>query len=139
MALFGQSIQIIEGKAYKDGQLFTGEDVSYFEGSTQVKETTQFVNGLEDGISKLYHANGQLKAKRFWKDGKKTSLWVNWDESGKKIAEASYLENQKHGDWNIWNANGQKLFEMHYEHGKKVGVWRQWDDSGKLIMEKKFN
>ncbi len=139
ITLFSQNLKVIDGKVYSDNKLYTGDEISYFENSTQIMEAKHYVNGLEDGKSTLYYENGQIKAERFWKEGEKVGVWVNWNEAGNKVAEAGYSFNKKDGDWNIWNDKGQKLFEMHYLDGQKIGTWRQWDDNGNLIMEKTFD
>lgn len=135
---FSQNIKVIEGRAYKGNNLFSGVDTVYYEGTAQINEITKYLSGLEEGKSTVYHPSGELKAERFWDAGQKEGIWLNWDVNGKMTAEAGYKANKKHGNWNIWNADGQKLFEMHYKQGVKVGTWRQWNDAGKLIMEKNF-
>jgi len=138
LAGFSQAIQVVEGRAYKGEELFTGVDTVRFQDSNQVKEITKYLSGLEEGKSTVYHENGTLKAERYWDASQKEGIWLNWDADGNLIAEAGYKFNKKDGNWNIWNSSGQKLFEMHYKKGAKVGVWRQWDDNGELFMEKKF-
>lgn len=136
--LSAQELQLQKGKAYKDGKLFTGLDVTFFI-DTEIKETkTNYTKGLKDGTEFFYHENGERKAERIWKKGSKEGIWVNWDEDGNKTAEASYSKNKKDGDWFIWSSKGIKLFEMHYNKGKKVGKWFQWDEAGELTMEKEF-
>jgi len=139
LSLFSQELHINDGKVYVENQLYSGEKISYFENSTNIKEVKNYLNGLEHGKSSVYYKNGQLKEERYWDAGQKIKIWINWNESGKIVAEAGYNANKKHGNWNIWNDKGQKLFEMHYSHGSEIGIWRQWNDQGILLMEKDFN
>lgn len=137
-ALTAQDLQIQKGKAYLDGKLFTGTDVTYFEGTEQIKSEALYTNGLKNGVEVLYHTNGEKKAERIWAEGLKDGVWVNWDENGNKTAEASYKMNKKHGDWFIYSADGVTLFEMHYVDGQKVGTWNQHNENGELVMQKTF-
>jgi len=136
--LSAQKLQLQDGKAYKNGELFTGVDVTFFDDGISKKEEANYHRGLKNGTEYLYYKNGQLKAERIWKKGLKDGVWKNWDEDGNKTAEASYSKNIKDGDWIIWSSDGIKLFEMHYSKGKKTGKWYQWNEQGELIMEKEF-
>lgn len=137
-AISAQKLQLQEGKAYQNGTLFTGVDVTFFADSDIKESETSYTKGLKDGQEILYYKNGQMKADRSWKAGQKEGMWTNWDEDGNKTAEAPYKKNKKHGTWIIWSSKGTKLFEMHYKNGEKVDKWLQWNEAGELIMEKDF-
>ncbi len=138
LTLSAQELQLQNGKAYKNGELFSGVEVTLFNGSSQTDTETNYSKGLKDGTETFYYENGNKKALRIWAKGLKDGIWMNWDESGNKTAQASYSKNVKHGDWFIWSSGGIMLFEMHYKDGEKVGKWLQWDEAGNLIMEKNF-
>lgn len=136
--LSAQELQLQKGKAYQDGKLFTGVDVTFFIDTEIIETETNYTKGLKDGIETFYHKNGKKKADRIWKKGLKNGLWITWDEEGNKTAEASYTKNKKDGTWLLWSSKGVKLFEMHYKNGEKIGKWLQWNEDGELIMEKEF-
>lgn len=65
--LSAQELQLQDGKALKNGKLFTGVDVTFFDDGTSKKTETNYSKGLKDGIEFYYHENGELKAKEFGK------------------------------------------------------------------------
>jgi antitoxin component YwqK of YwqJK toxin-antitoxin module len=136
--LSAQELQLQDGKAFKDDQLFTGVDVTFFMGTEQIETECPYSKGVKDGVEVFYHKNGAKKAERIWKKGLKDGVWINWNEEGQQTAQASYSKNKKDGDWFIWSDKGILLFEMHYKKGEKIGKWKQWKEDGELIMEKDF-
>ena len=61
-------------------------------------------------------------------NGKKDSVWTQYNESGKVIGEGSYSHGVK---------NGRKIFEVLYINGEKR-KGKQWDDEGHLIDKRKW-
>ncbi|GIZ09303.1 toxin-antitoxin system YwqK family antitoxin [Flavobacterium sp. UMI-01] len=78
-------------------------------------------------IATYYHDNGQVQQTGAFKDGKLHGEWVSYDENGKKIAMATYVNGQKAGKWFIWNEG--TLNEVDYANNKIVAVknWKKDD------------
>ncbi|MDP6426377.1 MAG: hypothetical protein QF443_05275 [Dehalococcoidia bacterium] len=45
------------------------------------------VFGQETEVKKEYWDNGKLRSEEHYKDGKKSGLWTEWDEDGKKTLQ----------------------------------------------------
>ena len=70
-------------------------------------------------------------------NGKKDSVWTQYNESGKVVGEGSYSHGVKNGYWYCYNDNGRKIFEVLYINGEKR-KGKQWDDDGHLIDKRKW-
>lgn len=64
--------------------------------------------------------------------------WVNYSETGIRLAEASWKNGLKHGYWHVWDESGVKRYEMFYEEGRKAGTWYMWDEKGVLVSERVY-
>lgn len=121
----------------KNGKLYADTlREHYADGS--IKFVINIVDGKKDGIGFFYSTDGK-KEQQSYKLGIKDGLWINWNETGVKIAEARYKNGSKNGFWHVWDTNGQKRYEMFYENGQKKGTWFMWDEAGKLTMERKYD
>ena len=71
--------------------------------------------GREQGNWKEFHANGQLRSKGEYKNGKRI------------------------GDWVFYHPNGKQEQFGHYdEKGRTQGVWKWYYESGNLLREEKY-
>jgi antitoxin component YwqK of YwqJK toxin-antitoxin module len=127
-----------DGYYYKNGMLYTGTHITYFEDST-IQMEMKVRNGSLDGITRVFHPNGTQKEQRYYNEGEMDSLWINWNEKGVKLGEARYRSGKKDGFWYIWDDNGVKRYEMFYRKGKKAGTWYIWDENGNLLSEKRYD
>lgn len=137
IVVFAQNLEIRDGLYYKKGMLYTGTHIEYFENGNK-SLVLNIRDGLEHGSLEYFYPSGIQKEYREYNDGKKTGIWITWNEAGVKIAEAGYKDDIKDGAWYVWDNKGTMLYEMHYTLGKKSATWRQWDENGKLTMEKVF-
>jgi hypothetical protein len=134
---FGQKLEVVDGRYYKRGMLYSGTHIEHYSNGKD-SMLMNILNGCENGPMELYFPSGARMEHREYNNGKKTGIWLTWDEKGTKIGEASYLDGIKNGTWYIWNSQGILLYEMHYLDGTKTGIWKQWDDKGKLLMERAY-
>lgn len=137
VSAFAQGLNYVNGLYFKKDMLYTGTHIEYFENG-KISLELNVRNGLEHGNVDFYFPSGIKKEHREFNDGKKTGIWITWDEDNVKIAEAGYQDDIKDGNWNVWDNNGVILYEMHYTMGKKSGIWRQWDETGRQVMERVF-
>ena len=70
-------------------------------------------------------------------DGKKDSIWTQYNAFGVVIGIGSYSHGIKDGYWYCYNDSGRKIFEVLYIHGEKR-KGKQWDDTGHLIDKRKW-
>jgi antitoxin component YwqK of YwqJK toxin-antitoxin module len=137
VSAFAQELKYENGLYFKKDMLYTGTHIEYFEDG-KISLELNVKNGFEHGNVDYYYTSGSKKEHREYYEGKKTGIWITWNEDNVKLAEAGYKDDVKDGNWFVWDNKGMLLYEMHYVMGKKTGTWRQWDESGKLIMERDF-
>jgi antitoxin component YwqK of YwqJK toxin-antitoxin module len=127
-----------DGYYFKNGMLYSGTHVTYFEdGGVQMEMKIR--NGLLDGVTKIFYLSGIQKEQRYYHEGEMDSLWINWSELGVKVGEARYKKGTKDGFWYIWDEKGVLRYKMFYREGKKAGIWYIWDEQGKLVSEKNYD
>jgi antitoxin component YwqK of YwqJK toxin-antitoxin module len=79
----------------------------------------------QDGISRCWWSNGQIKSEKNWKDGGEQGSFTEWYENGQK---KRHIENQLDGKQDgletKWDKNGEKLDEIRWSKGKKISTNR---------------
>lgn len=87
------------------------------------------------GEWKRYHPGGQVKAIIEYKgDTAYTQLFTVWR---KKVAEGSYVNQQKEGVWKIYK-NNQLVADEEYKHGLKNGISHRYYNTGEVMEEKQW-
>jgi len=135
---FSQDIKEIDGVYYKGNTPFTGSFTSSFDNG-KPRIDMNLVNGLKEGVVKVYFENGELNEIRAYKKNEMDGTWLTFNESKVKVAEAHYLNGKKDGKWHIWDDNGILIYELEYTAGKKTGVWKNYDKNGKIISERNYS
>lgn len=150
----------------------------YYDDGTLLGTGTFNATGQQDGFWKTFHRNGRLSNRRFYNNGVLEGQTSAFYANGQLKAQGSY-EAQKHhyvvarhstrraveskvGAWVYFHPNGQLKEKGHYWQGKtalvtpeerqeeedelgeygyyfkhdlKDGVWKVWDKEGTLIKE----
>ena len=78
------------GYIYYQGKLFSGKLVWYNEDG-KIGSEAEYLNGIQDGITRGWYSNGQMRSERFYKEGCIHGYVREWYESGQiKRAEEIY-------------------------------------------------
>jgi antitoxin component YwqK of YwqJK toxin-antitoxin module len=120
-----------------------GRHVRYFE-QGGVSAVTLYRGGKEEGISRTWWANGQLRneievVRGVW-SGRSSSYYENGsaESRGRYAAcppEATtraceHVGTARHGRWRTWHPNGIQSSQGHWLFGERVGEWLYWTPSG---------
>jgi len=105
-------------KGYKAGKR-DGQWVMYFEDGKTPNIEQSYVDSKIDGQINMYFKNGKPRLQSIFKAGVREGLSTEWDESGRKLAEATYKNNKLDGKLTRYNADGSKIEEF-YRDGKRV-------------------
>lgn len=81
-------------QSFKDG-VRNGEWNSYYEDGTTPKVKANIVDGKIDGERTTYYPDGTTKQQTTFVDGVLDGMVVEFDESGKKVAEATFEKGQR--------------------------------------------
>ena len=68
---------------YKNGKE-DGVSRRYYEDGN-IKSEYSYRNGKKEGIGKIYYKNGKLQSEEEWKEGKRTKVLTSFDIKGKAI------------------------------------------------------
>jgi antitoxin component YwqK of YwqJK toxin-antitoxin module len=79
-----------------------------------------------------FHPNGIKMAEGTYVNKLKDGEWVYYDEQGLLISKETYVEGKKHGLCTTYYNNGHLLEEKHYVNGVETGPWKQYFTDGGL-------
>ena len=126
------SLQFKNGYWYYHDVLFSGVIVEHFNDKT-LHQTTQYINGKEDGCQLIFYPDKILSEKRFYRKGEKDSVNMGWWQNGNKRFEYHFKNGTYNGDFLEWYKSGQLLKHIHYTNG--VDDWgKGWRQNRKLYM-----
>ncbi|MBS4056892.1 MAG: toxin-antitoxin system YwqK family antitoxin [Bacteroidales bacterium] len=147
--------QIEQQGAYdKNGQL-TGKWI-WFYSSGQRQREESYRNGLADGLSTEFEANGKIitqgeylegMEEGYWlydygdyreegdyQRGLRTGLWKDFYPNGKLAFEGKFIEDNPNGEHRWYWPNGLKKEEGQYIMGRKNGEWKKFREDGSLFL-----
>jgi len=110
-AKFGQ-------RRMSQGERFLREDGNGLteEGKAKVQEQRAARTSLHES----WYPNGQVKEKvEVNADDERHGLYVGYYPNGQKKEEGRYRNNKKHGKWTRWDDQGKVVFEAEYIDGVK--------------------
>jgi antitoxin component YwqK of YwqJK toxin-antitoxin module len=81
--------------------------------------------------------------KGHYENGKKSGVWVHYDEKGHPDERIEYAHGKRHGPATYWYPFGNKKEEGQYRDGKREGAWTEMEDRvpryrrGEYVNDKK--
>ena len=87
------------------------------------KERYQFEGGLKNGPFEERVANGRVSVSGFFKNGKKDSTWLFYDQNGDLEKQMGYALDSLHGSYLVYFPEGTINTAGSYQYGKKTGHW----------------
>jgi len=109
---------------------YTGSVTLDPEEGEELRYEWYYKDGKQDGISKGWYPNGQMKSEWNYKNGIKDGLWKCWWPNGNKNGEWTYKNGQLVYEDISWHLNGQRESLGVYIEGRRV-VYKSWNSSGK--------
>ena len=103
-------------------------------------EEVEFSNGIRDGITKYFSANGKKSAEILYQEGTPwNGEWVKWYSNGTEKELGNYVNGKKEGPWKGWYENGQKYYVIYYQNNLMHGVYTEWAEDGRLTKDITYN
>ena len=122
---YSEDGKITSSKVYDEGQL-TGEGI-------------MDEKGIQQGLWKEYHPNGQLRAQGEYKDGKRIGEWVFYHPNGKVEQKGKYdNKGWAQSQWKWYYETGNLLREENYTNNILNGMTNEYSDSGKVITKGEY-
>jgi antitoxin component YwqK of YwqJK toxin-antitoxin module len=119
------------GLTYYNGKIFSGWSYKLFPDGDTIY-LTPYLNGKEEGTSKLWYENRQLKEKRFYRSGKKNGEHLGWYSNGSPRFIYHYQNDLYQGNVKEWRADGLLYRNFNYESGHESGLQKMWEADGRL-------
>jgi antitoxin component YwqK of YwqJK toxin-antitoxin module len=126
---------------YKDGkQDGISFSITSRGASNEVKTTTGYKEGIQDGEYLAIYADGSVKTKGTYKDGKKEGLWEAFKRDGKHDKPTEVYENGNVVKRTTYYTDDSIKTETHFnKEKKKHGIEKEYAfDGGHLIREQIF-
>jgi len=123
---------IVRGLLMYKGTPFTGWQFSISRG-TGTRRETPYKNGVQHGLERSWHRNGELAAQGHFENGKKSGLHRGWHPNGKDHFFATFQDGKHQGDYWRWYSNGQLFQYARYDNGKQSGQ-KTWRSNGQIFM-----
>lgn len=92
----------------------------------------EYINGLQDGVSKKWFTNGQLMEIRHFSNGKKNGRQTAYWENGHEKFEFTAKEDVNEGEMKEWNSDGNLIHRANYLNGQEEGSQQLWYNNGKI-------
>ncbi len=115
-------------KQYNNKGQLNGEIIGYIDGNIDV--STNFVNGLRDGLTTEYYKNGQVENQSFFRHNKREGEEVEYYENGKLNYKRTWKNNKGYGsiyhytnDSKIVNYDGLDIVNLFF--------YMEYDATGK--------
>ena len=141
----------------KEGKKWSRKDYFYKTKQLQMKGTyTSLTPEVQDGYFEWYHANGKLKnkgnyangkhigehlwygdngnleAKENYKDGKLDGIYEEYYPNGKLMVKTIFT-NGLQNEWTVYyREDGKKHSEGNFKNGNRNGEWKYYDENGNI-------
>jgi len=164
---FPHEITYKGGRAYFDGQLFSGLLVEkntnrelgvfrnghrhgvfseYYPNGNPIRRT-QYSMGVKNGSEQEWHENGIIKKHTDFRDGILHGRLIEWHPSGKQKSDFAYFNGKIQDDiYNICDESGELTERLTYKNAtivslytKKTGTLQHFYDNGKIKLATKLN
>lgn len=101
----------------------------YLYKNRNLKKEINFVNGLEEGITREYAEDGRVITLITYKSG----FIIDIQKINRYIGD-----NKKHGPWKYFYDNGVVRLEGSYKRGLEHGYFKEYDFNGNLLTTTKY-
>ncbi|MCU0696183.1 MAG: hypothetical protein MUC96_06630 [Myxococcaceae bacterium] len=80
------------------------------------------------------YKSGKKRVEGAYLEGKRTGLWVAYDEQGGKLEELTFKNDLWDGKRTQW-IKGQKILEENWVDGKRQGIQKEWLNGKEIATE----
>lgn len=120
-----------QGVLLYENKPFSGIQYLLFANQDTTKVVT-YIEGKEQGWSKIWYQNGRLAEERYYEKGKKENIHRAWWPDGKLRFEYHFKNDEHHGQQKDWFPNGKLAEVFNYLNGNEEGRQQMWFDDGSL-------
>lgn len=127
------------GKIYWTKKLVNGTGWNYwYYRNGQISDQNYYLNGKTNGEVKIWFENGQIKEISNWKEGIQDGMYQTYYENGQPQEKVNWINDKRDGKSERWHENGQKSEVMFFKLGIEDGEVLQWYPNGNKKSILKF-
>lgn len=124
---------VYEGRFINDKPIGT---FKYYYSNGKIKNISRFQKNGSISYTTTYHPNGQISSMGKFIDKQRDSIWVYYNDAGKKISSESFKNGLSNGKWEKFDPKTEVLLdERNFLNGKKHGSWKTFYTTGQLRYE----
>lgn len=124
---------VYEGRFNNDKPFGT---FKYYYPDGKTKNISRFQKNGSVSYTTTYHPNGQVSSTGKFIDKQRDSIWVYYNDAGKKISTESFKNGVPNGKWEKFDSKTETLLdERNFLNGKKHGLWKTFYTTGQLRYE----
>ena len=128
---------LMNGKVSYKGTFFSGRVRQTIAANGEVM-LKSYVNGVEEGVQKLYDRNGNLLFERPYRNGRKDSVHKGWYSNGKYRFYYQFDMGSYTGEQWEWHDNGKVKMYQKYDEDSQLSVSKHWRRSGQIYINQVF-
>ena len=87
------------------------------------------------GVAIVEYTPGEIMSRVQFKDGKPNGKVIQYERTGKKISESTFVNGVKDGPEMQWYPNGNKKVLVNYQRGKPHGMIIEYHQNGKMLSK----
>ncbi len=118
--------------AYVENKRFSGYLFGLDPTSNDTISKIAYIDGLMNGICKIWYGKNHLMEEREFKNGAKHGHQVAYWENGKKKFEFTAVNDAYEGELREWNVKGDLIHLATFKNGQEEGPQKMWYDNGKI-------
>jgi antitoxin component YwqK of YwqJK toxin-antitoxin module len=114
---FSESGYLTQTAFYVNDTITQGEMKEYYTNGN-VKSSTNFQNGVPDGVYKYFYDNGQLWTERLYSKGKVMEIISNFNREGKPVVKGTLKAGT--GTVIVYDEEGKQTRVLTYKNGELI-------------------
>ncbi len=121
-------------------KLFTennGWEMNYYM-SGNIKDSTHYTNGIQDGIRAEWFESGQIRIIAHWKMDIQDGESIDYHENGNVAIKSHWKEGKQDGEVAEWYPDGHLRYVTHASEGKIDGKYVSYYEDGHLQWDYQF-
>ena len=104
--------------------------INYYYDSGQLMEKSSMQDGLRNGSTVKYLADGTKKYEGAFKNGVPNGEWQYWYETGAIWKKMGFVNGKINGSYMLYHPNGQISHQGQYLNGNRNGKWEAYFENG---------
>ena len=117
---------------------YSGVCFTRFKEKDQIRAKRTYKEGIMNGITLIYYANGQVCKKGKYQKGEYHGKWEGWYKDGTKSFEIHHDQGKLQGEYITYHDNGKIKETGTYTNNCKSGRWQYFDKGGTLVSQKTY-